>query len=412
MKKLLGILAVFTVVLYAASPSQAAAKSQPNAAQAALITVEVEGVAPVKDGNKNAAREEAKLDAYRGALEQAMGARVEGITEMENYAIVKDKVFSQTKGIVKKFDILSEKIDPDGMLVITARCGVAETALDGVLGPAVLNAIGNPRILFIIDEIVKDAKPHISATESEALRVFEKAGYLIIDPDQARALINVDPAAAFNDPSKVMDVARTTRADVVVLGKAYADSFYNDKKLGIPRFSVETTVQLKAVLTKTAYQITSQTVEAKTKNEATMARSIGEGAAKFFAQASNAASNQIVHKIAYALVSGQEGGVTGAVVNIKISNISFQQAQAIQEALNELAGKSGSVFERGYKDKVLEIDVNSEKTAKDIASFLAGQGVEIDGYDSQTVDGSMTGAAPASKETPARSEEDKSGGVL
>ncbi|MDR3354740.1 MAG: flagellar assembly protein T N-terminal domain-containing protein [Synergistaceae bacterium] len=411
MKKLLKILALSAAVLCIASSAHAA---QSNAAQAALITVEVEGVAPVKDNNKNAAREEAKLDAYRSALEQAMGARVEGITEMENYAIVKDKVFSQTKGIVKKFDILSEKIDSDGMLVITAKCGVAETALDGVLGPAVLNAIGNPRILFIIDEIVKDAKPHISATESEALRVFEKAGYLIIDPDQARALITVDPAAAFNDPSKVMDVARTTRADVVVLGKAYADSFYNDKKLGIPRFSVETTVQLKAVLTKTAYQITSQTVEAKTKNEATMARSIAEGAAKFFAQATNSAANQIVHKIAYALVSGQEGGVTGAVVNIKISNISFQQAQAIQEALNELAGKSGSVFERGYKDKMLEIDVNSEKTAKDIASFLAGQGVEIEGYDSQTVTGSMAEAAPAPEETPASegSEKDKSGGVL
>jgi hypothetical protein len=410
MKKLLIILSIFNIVLCAASPAPAA---QSNAAQAALITVEVEGVAPVRDNNKNAAREEARLDAYRNALEQAMGARVEGITEMENYAIVKDKVFSQTKGIVKKFDILSEKIDSDGLLVITAKCGVAETALDGVLGPAVLNAIGNPRILFIIDEMVRDAKPHISATESEALRVFEKAGYLIVDSDQARALINVDPAEAFNDPSKIMDVARTTRADVVVLGKAYADSFYNDKKLGIQRFSVETTVQLKAVLTKTAYQITSQTVEAKTQNEATMARSIGEGAAKFFAQAANAAANQIVHKIAYALVSGQEGGVTGAVVNIKISNISFQQAQAIQEALDELAGKSGSVFERGYKNKVLEIDVNSEKTARDIAAFLAGQGVEIEGYDSQTIAGSMTGAAPI--ETPApddSTEEDKSGGVL
>jgi hypothetical protein len=395
MKKLFRILLIFAALLSTGGLYAASAATQP-----ALITVEVEGVAPVKDNNKNAAREEAKLDAYRNALEQAMGARVEGITEMENYAIVKDKVFSQTKGIVKKFDILSEKIDADGMLVITAKCGVAETALDGVLGPAVLNAIGNPRILLIIDEIVKDARPHISATESEALRVFEKAGYLIIDTDQARALITVDPAAAFNDPSKIMDVARTTRADVVVLSKSYADSFYSDKKNGIPRFGVEATVQLKAVLTKTAYQITSQTVVAKTKDEASMFPSLSAGAAKFFTQTTNAAANQIVHKIAYALVSGQEGGMSGAVVNIRISNISFQQAQAIQEALNELAGKSGSVFERGYKDRVLEIDVNSEKTARDIATFLAGQGIEIEGYDSQTVTGAMTEAAEPPKKKP------------
>ena len=63
-----------------------------------LIKVEAEGFAPIKGGDKNGARDAAKRSAYRDALEKALGAYVTGITEMQNFEVVKDKVFSQTTG--------------------------------------------------------------------------------------------------------------------------------------------------------------------------------------------------------------------------------------------------------------------------------------------------------------------------
>ncbi|MDR1377219.1 MAG: flagellar assembly protein T N-terminal domain-containing protein, partial [Synergistaceae bacterium] len=254
------------------------------------VVDDAEGYAPIKNGNKNAAREEARREAYRDALEKALGATVQGVTEMQNYQVVRDKVFSQTTGLVKNFDILREW-EEDGILYLSALCKVSYAALDGVLGPAVIDALGNPRIMILIDERIEggqgDAGVFISATENETLRVFEKAGYLLVDPDQARALLSIDPAAAYNDPSKLMDAARTLRADVIILGKAYAIAQAGSRE-GIRLYRVKSTVQLKAVLTQTAYQIGSKAVERETSKKPAL--SVKEGADRCFTEAASIAS--------------------------------------------------------------------------------------------------------------------------
>ena len=127
--------------------SRAAKKAAPKLAAGKFITVEAEGYAPIVDGAKNKAREDAKRSVMREALEKALGAYVTGITEMKNFEVVKDKVFSQSQGIVKRMDIQREWEDSDGLLHLSAVCDVAEAALDGVLGPAVIDALGNPRIM-------------------------------------------------------------------------------------------------------------------------------------------------------------------------------------------------------------------------------------------------------------------------
>ncbi|MDR1509173.1 MAG: hypothetical protein LBS53_06005 [Synergistaceae bacterium] len=368
------------------------------------IVDDATGYAPVIDGRKNEAREEAKREAYRDALEKALGVVVTGITEMENYAVVRDKVFSQTTGLVKSMDVAREW-EEDGTFYLEAICKVSVSALDGVLGPAVLDAIGHPRIMALIDERIGDNIPFISTTEAEALRIFEHAGYLIVDPDQTRALLNVNAADAYNDPSIIMDAARTMRADVVILGRAMSAPFHTGKIEGLTMYGMSGTVQLKAVLTKTAYQITSQTVEASTGQEPALR--IEDGAARCFREAASKASSAVVHKIAYALVSGATG-IPGGTVNIKVADISFGDVESIEETLKEFIGKSGSVYEREYLNGNLEIDVVSEKTARNLASFMADKGVNINGVTAQTITASML---PAVADVPKIPQIEQSGFV-
>jgi hypothetical protein len=374
-----------------------------------FVVDDAEGYAPIRNGNENEAREEAKREAYRDALEKALGAMVSGVTEMENYMVVRDRVFSQTNGIVKKFDVTKEWTDDDGMLHISAICTVGVSALDGVLGPAVIDALGNPRIMLWIDEKIDSKPSDLSSTESEALRVFEKAGYLLVDPSQAKALIKLDPESAYNDPSVIMEAARTLRADVIILGKSYSFTDFNGKINGIMMYRMKSSVQLKAVFTRTAYQVGSKTVDRNTGKEPALSKEAG--ADRTFKEAASIASKEIVHKIAYALVSGSPGGIPGITVNIKISGISFKDVEAIEEGLRELAGKSGSVYEREYKDNILEIDVVSEKTARSIASFLSDNGVEIEGVTAQTVNGSMNGSQKSTKEEASSQETSPKKGI-
>ena len=355
------------------------------------VVDDAEGYAPVKNGKKAAAREEARRMAYRDALEKALGACVTGITEMQNYAVTRDKVFSKASGLVKDFKVVSERVDEDGVLRLTGICKIAEKALDGALGPDVIAMLGNPRIMILVDELVGDKPPFVSATESEALRVFEKAGYLIVDPDQARTLLRMNPAAAFDDPVKLAEAAQTLRADIIIVGRAHAGAFAKQKVHGITLYGVSGTVQLKAVLTQTAYQVSSKTVSQSTGKKP--AQTVGGGAERCFRQAAAQAAQEIVYKIAYSMASAGSG-IGGITVNIKIANATFQDVETIEEHLRELAGKGGEVFERSYRDSLLELDVVSGKTAREVASFLSGQGVAVEGLTAQTISARVPNNAP------------------
>ena len=348
-----------------------------------LITVEAEGFAPIMNGAMNAAKEEARRSAYRDALEKALGAYVTGITEMRNYEVVKDKVFSQTTGIVKKFDIISEKVGEDGILYITAICQVGQAALDGVLGPAVLDALGNPRLMVLIDERISEKSSFLSTAESEVLRVFEKAGYLLVDSAMAAVLKDIDLNAVYakDDPEEYRQIARDFQADVLIYGKAYGSPFASQRIEGINIYNVRSTVQLKAVLSDTAYQLGSETYEESNKGV-----SAEDGAIKGLKIAAEKASNSIVNKIAYALISGSAGGIPGRTIKVRISNLSFGDARELKDNLQGLPGVTG-VYQRLYRERKLELDVVSDKTAEDIAIALSDLGFEINDLSSGLVEG-------------------------
>jgi hypothetical protein len=370
------------------------------------IVDDAEGFAPVRNGNENAARAEAQRMAQRDAVERAMGALVSGVTVMEKYEVVKDKVFSQTEGVVKKFETLREKVDGDGLLTLTARCEVGAADLEGVLGPVMIDTIGNPRVMILVDEAFKDGqgdkRPFVSTTETVTLEVFEKAGYQLVDPDQARALLNIDAAGAFDDPGKLLDAARTLNADVIVVGRAYGAAHTPNpvNVSGQALWGLTSTVQLKAVLTDTAYQIGSQAVEKKTRG-----LSVETGVAQGFKDATPEAARSIVYKAAYALAGlGLGGGIPGITVKLRITDIpSLKTVESIEEFLQELAGKSGGVYRRRFENRAVEIDVVSEKNMNSVASSLSDIGVEVDGTKFQVISGryaESAAAEPAGKTPP------------
>jgi hypothetical protein len=359
----------------------AAAPCESRAAD--LITVEAEGFAPIGSGGKNAAREAARRSAYRDALEKALGATVHGVTEMKNYEVVRDKVFSQTQGIVKNFDILREWEDDDGVFYLSALCKVSFAALDGVLGPAVLDALGNPRVMVLIDERIGDDHVFLSTTEGEVLRVFEKAGYYLVDPSQSELLtgIDLDAARRSGNPEQMREIARTFRADVLIFGKAYASAFTRQRISGVNMFGGRSTVQLRAVLSNSAQMLGSDTIEEKF-----VGLNQEDGAIKGFRTAASIAGKSVVHKIAYTLVSGSAGGIPGRVVNVKVMDIDFRGARAVKEFLDGVDGVTGT-YQRAYRNRTLELDVTSDKTAEDVATLLSDHGIDIEDITSATVEG-------------------------
>jgi hypothetical protein len=374
MKRKLSLFIVFALVFCLFAPKVCAAAQQ---AAGGDKVVEVEGYAAIRDGNKSAARQAAEREAYRSALEQGIGAYVEGVTEVKNFEVVKDKIFSRTEGIVKDLKVNREWVDEDDVLHITATCRVAVAALDGVLGPAVIDMLGNPRVLILIDERIDNIPVFLSTTEGEVLKVFEKAGYQLINAQQDQSLkgIDIDAARHSQDPALLREIARTCRAEILVSGKAYSSGFTRQRIEGISITGGRSTVQLQTALTDSAYMVGSDTIEAKTRG-----MNQEDVAIKGFQQAAPAAARSVVHKIAYQMVGGTSLG--GRTVNVKIAEIPFRNARNLESALKDIDGVK-EIYRRGYGktnlgDNTLELDIVSDKTADEIADFLLDMDVDIE----------------------------------
>lgn len=371
-------------------------KSSPKTQQTQslkLITVEAEGVAPVINEKLNEAREAAKRNLARDALEKAIGAQVQAVTKMENFEVVKDKVFSQTQGLVKRIDVKKEWVDSDGLLHLTGTCGVAEKNLDVVLGPAVIDALGNPRVVILIDERVGNKISFMSTAEGEVQKIFEKAGFMIIDHRLVtnNGAIDVASTIMAQSPEGLLQVAQACNADVVVCGTAYSENYMHQKRLGIDLYHMRSRVRLRAILVDTKQTLGFE--EGSTHNENDRPYSLNEalgrtpedGAVRGLRPAANVAAKNIVNKIAYALVSGSAGGIPGRTVKVIITGIDFKTSRLLRDKLLGLGGVSG-VYQRNFKNNRLELDVVSDKTSEEIAEYLSDNKFEITGVSGAEVE--------------------------
>lgn len=377
-------------ILPALSPAYSAVRNQNNT----YFIDDAVGSAKIVNGNKAAAREEARRNAYRDAIEKAMGTLVPGMSERNSYGAISGRVFSQASGLVKNFKVTSENIEGD-TLTITGSCNVSEKSFDKILGPEVISMLGNPRIMIVVEQpAAKDGEkkaPAISPLEMDLISIFEKAGYLIVDMDQARTLLALDKSNAYNDTEKLIGAAKTLRADVIIVARSTSSSSSTTVH-GVKMYKSSGSVQLKAVQTQTAYQIGTASSSGATGWGGSPAggRIVSSGARK--------AAEDLIYKIAYNMASAGSslGGIT---VNVKIANATFKNVENIEEGLREWLATNGEIFERAYDNGVLELDVVSPKTARNVASFLSDF-ADIEGLTAQTINARVRASRPASAPAP------------
>lgn len=354
--------------------------------RAAIIVDDARGVGESRDAALIAARTD--------ALDKAMELCISGVTDLPQFESTRQNIHESASSLIKEIKIANEKKEKNGV-VITAVCKIDRAKFDPILGKGVIAALGAPRIMILVDERVGDQQPFMSSVETAAIETFERAGYHVVDPDQARALLHIDPSSAYDDPAKLTEAARTLKADIVIVGRAYASPYAEQKVHGVTLFGVKGTVQFKAVLAQSAYQIGTKTFEETTGKKP--ATSVEEGAMRCFKGAASRAADEIVFEIAYKMASANTS-VGGRTIGVKIADASFKDAQTIEDSLRAHSG--GEVFRRAYRDRELELDVVSEMSADDLASFLSDQRIIISTVTAQSVAGSLSSPASAASNMP------------
>lgn len=132
--------------------------------------VEAKGLSEIDQGKTVEARKIALENAKRAAVEQVVGSFIRARTDVNNFMLSKDKVYSSTAGQIDQYDIIFDDVNEHGAYQIIIR---ADVRVDILLDQAAeLQAIygwnKKPRVAIIIDEnsndtvVAKMAQAHLS----------------------------------------------------------------------------------------------------------------------------------------------------------------------------------------------------------------------------------------------------------
>jgi len=173
--------------------------------------VTVTGTAAILGGDAAKARDRALESALRNAVEQVIGTMVDSETLVQNNALLADKIFTQTRGYVANYRILSEKPDTDANLYsVTVEAEVREGNLADDLGSLgiLMRRMKMPRLAVAIQDDQGTAKSVLE-------RLFRDKGFLVVETPESAG------GSSFWGMGEggQADLLKRYGAEVVVLGK-------------------------------------------------------------------------------------------------------------------------------------------------------------------------------------------------
>ncbi len=338
-------------------------------------TVTAEGVAVIQNGAKDIARDAAVEDAQKRAVEQAVGILIDSQTQVENYQLISDKILSQTKGYIKRYNIASETVE-DTLLRVRINAEVSLGQLtDDLSGIGILlGQMHKPRTIVMIAEQnvgrewyawwwgVNAGQSDMSIVENTFMDAFTQKGFEFIDPQVAAKEIKVTAAYRVQNLSvtQAKTLAGQADAEVVIIGQAVA-KFYGD--IGGGMKSVQADLSARAVRVDTGQVIATSTTHAAAVHISEL--TAGNDALK---KAASQAADEMMGKI-LAVYSKETGGTRS--INITISGLSKTQFVKFKDVLRNQVRGIKDLHERSFAGTTAKISVDAKGSAQTISDELS-----------------------------------------
>jgi hypothetical protein len=337
-------------------------------------TVTAEGVASVQAGAKDLARDAALEDAQKRAVEQAIGILIDSQTQVENYQLISDKILSQTKGYIKRYNVAGE-VEEGGLLRVRINAEVSLGKLtDDLSGIGILlGQMHKPRTMIMIAEQnighewyawwwgIHGEQTDMGVVENTIMDAFTQKGFEFIDHAVAAREIKVTSAYRIQDLTS--EQARTlgsqADAEVVIIGKALA-KLYGD--IGGGMHSVQADLSARAVRIDTGQVIATATTHAAAVH--ITPETAGIEALK---KASQAAADQMIEKI-LAVYSKETGGARS--VNITVNGLTKTQFVKFKDALRNQVRGIKDLHERSFNGTTAKLSVDSKGGAQALSDEL------------------------------------------
>jgi len=359
---------MFSLILVFLTASALAAVAQESQ------TVTAEGVAVVQGNARDIARDAAIEDAQKRAVEQAIGILVNSQTMVENFQLISDKILTQTKGYLKRYNVASETLDGNLLRVrINAEVSLGKLTEDlsgiGIL----LGQMHNPRTIILIAEQnighewyawwwgYHGEQTDIGVVENTFIDVFTQKGFEFIDHDTASKEIKVTAAYKVQDltATQAKTLGGQVDAEVVIVGKALS-KLYGEVGGGLK--SVQADISVKAIRTDTG-----QVIAAATTHGAAVHITPETAGIEALKKASTSAAEQLMEKI-IAVYSKEVGGTKS--INITITGLNKTQFAKFKDVLRNQVRGIKDLHERSFSGNTAKISVDSKSSTQVLSDEL------------------------------------------
>lgn len=333
------------------------------------VAIKAEGLATFYQNDAARSREEAIEAAQRDAVEQASGVMLSTESEMKNFELVSDEVLSRSQGFIRKYDVLKE--GRDGLFYrVTINAMVSRQAFVADVNQSLENLyqrVGRPRVMLVVDESDGNnggefsmAAPALKVLEKEIRKILLAKGFTFID---ARALTRgslVEKANKGTNTSResLLDAARTTKAEIVMLGSGRIGS-----RRKLQQFhAVEASVGLDVIRTDNGQIMASEVTVAKGLhiNEDT-------AAINAFKKAAADLTPKVMSQVTYQWIKERN---QGRRIEMIVKGVSYGDVIALRRALTNTVKGIKKVWQKSFSDGVALLELESRDPPDRLAESL------------------------------------------
>lgn len=325
-------------------------------------TVTAVGQAQIIGGNYNQARLKAIEGAKRAAVEQGVGTLVDSKTEVANFEVLQDKIYSRASGYVTNYTILSEGKTPDGSIyTVNIRADVQTASIKNDLRAVgiLMATVGNPRFMAVYVPETKSSAHRNSrvvlASEQAINGVFARKGFIVLD----RMFINnvydeiIQAGRIDIDMDDLSALALNYRADLLLVYDVHATKKVGGSSKYFGGITVE--VALRAVAPATADLIAQKSGDL-------YVRTIKTAGSYYDNIQAAKASDTVGKAVAEALIGDtlayfQRSVHAGARYDLWFRNFSEEEIFTIVDVIEKMSGFKDR-YVRNQSPRNFQLDVN------------------------------------------------------
>jgi len=343
--------------------------------------VEAIGLGAITYNDIPAARDRALDDAKRKAVEYVLGTVIDAQTRVENYQVMEDRILSWTRGYVRTYKILNEGKSGEDIyeVKVLATVDQASMARDVQAVQELIQSMGNPRVMFIIDEqnigATQDRYHYfqvdVTVSETTLINKFLEKNFQVVDPAIVRQNRERDAvvAAINGDPKAAAAIGAALDAEVVVTGKAMAKVATGFNLGGMKSCQASLTARVIDADVGTVIASASKTAAYPHIDELV-------GGSKAIEKAANQLGDELIAKI---IDKWQSRIYSANTVKLLVTGISsYSEAANFRGVLGFAARGIKAVNQRNLAGSTAEYDIQIQGNADQLARELDGR--KLKGY--------------------------------